>query len=94
MIHHHLIHIRTIAGLTQKELAEMLETSTGNVTHIETGRNKVDFHADKLAEIYGCTVHDIFALGIDRKYGDSKKTVSEQAKEYIISLIFTNNVKK
>jgi transcriptional regulator with XRE-family HTH domain len=63
-----LKHLRTSRGLRLKDVASQMDTDTGNLSRIETGKQAPSIHlARKLAAFYGITLEDVFSGVIDNE---------------------------
>ena len=74
--------VRTNAGLTQDQLAEMVGTSKAYISQLETGsRNIYTIHQstmEKLCAALGCKSEDLF-IPVDFKYNDEGKLIIDSA---------------
>lgn len=59
--------IRRSKGLTQKQVAELLNITEGGYSHLENGRRKIsDETLVRLSSIFNCTVDDILGAPCSR----------------------------
>lgn len=73
---------RKAKGLTQKQLAELVDVSESQISQIETGKRKPGFETLlKLGEALDCTVQDLFD---DEKNPATGSDGEEENKEVII----------
>jgi putative transcriptional regulator len=86
---------RKAFNYTQAELGKMLGTSGANVSSWEVGRTEPTVNqAVKMAQIFGCSVPDLFGFGEDYKrmvrlttYAKKLGSLPESAQEAVMQLI-------
>lgn len=69
--------LRVDIGISQKEMAKKLNISVDYVSMIERGIRTPGFKlAKRIADLFGCTIDEVFFNGTDYKMSDNDEQVA------------------